>query len=101
MIEVRQTARFKTWFAGLRDLHAKVQIVRRIERAEAGNLGDVAPVGEGVSEMRIHHGAGFRLYFVRRGIYVIVLLCGGDKGSQSRDIREAKAMAKELDPWDS
>jgi putative addiction module killer protein len=97
MNEVRQTQTFKGWFAGLRDMRAKVQILRRIERAEQGNLGDVAPIGEGVSEMRIHYGPGYRLYFVQRGAAIVILLCGGDKGSQARDIRTAKQMAKECD----
>lgn len=97
MIEVRQTAVFRRWFAGLRDGRAKVQIVRRIERVEAGNLGDVAAVGKGVSELRIHHGAGYRLDFFQRGAAIIILLCGGDKGSQRNDIGDAKAMAKEID----
>jgi putative addiction module killer protein len=97
MNEVRQTQTFKGWFAGLRDMRAKVQILRRIERAEQGNLGDVAPIGEGVSEMRIHYGPGYRLYFVQRGAAIVILLCGGDKGSQARDIRTAKQVAKECD----
>jgi putative addiction module killer protein len=97
MNEVRQTQTFKGWFAGLRDMRAKVQILRRIERAEQGNLGDVAPIGEGVSEMRIRYGPGYRLYFVQRGAAIVILLCGGDKGSQARDIRTAKQMAKECD----
>ena len=87
---------FASWFAALRDLRARVQIARRLERAEAGNLGDVAPVGEGVSEMRIFHGPGYRVYFVHRGTEMIVLLGGGDKGSQSRDIAAAKRLAKEV-----
>jgi putative addiction module killer protein len=96
MIEVRQTPAFRGWFRELRDMRTKAQIVRRIERAQAGNLGDVAPVSEGVSEMRIHYGPGYRLYFVQRGAEIIILLCGGDKSSQSKDIRAAKAMAKEI-----
>ncbi|MDM7957094.1 type II toxin-antitoxin system RelE/ParE family toxin [Blastomonas sp.] len=97
MLEVRQTRRFKDWFEALRDIRAKAQIARRIERAETGNLGDVASVGDGVSEMRIHHGAGYRVYFVARGNSLILLLCGGSKGSQRRDIADAKSMARELD----
>lgn len=95
MNEIRQTDTFRNWFAGLRDLRARIQIARRIERAEAGNLGDVSPVGDGVSEMRIHYGPGYRLYFVRRGTAIVILLCGGDKGSQRRDIEAAREMAKE------
>ena len=97
MIEVRQTAAFSRWFARLRDIRAQAHIVRRIERAQAGNLGDVKALGDGVSEMRVHYGAGYRLYLARRGERLVILLCGGDKSSQPADIREAKAMAKELD----
>jgi putative addiction module killer protein len=97
LIEVRQTTRFATWLAGLRDDRAKARILKRLDRAKAGNLGDVAPVGDGVSEMRIFHGPGYRVYFVHRGSELIVLLCGGDKSSQAADIAEAKAMAKEIE----
>lgn len=97
MIEVRQTTRFSTWLAGLRDENAKARILKRINRAKKGNLGDVGPVGEGVSEMRIFYGPGYRLYFVQRGKELVVLLCGGDKSTQDADIDEAKAMAKELE----
>src|SRR5437667_12351216 len=96
LIEVRQTTRFATWLAGLRDERARARILKRLDRAKNGNLGDVAPVGEGVSEMRIFYGPGYRLYFVQRGGQLILLLCGGDKGTQSADIDEAKALAKEL-----
>ena len=98
MFEVRQTVTFRDWFGGLRDLRAQAQIVRRIERAQAGNLGDTAAVGEGVGEMRIHHGPGYRLYFVQRGQEIIFLLTGGDKSSQSRDIKAAIRISKELYP---
>ena len=97
MIEVRQTTRFATWLAGLRDDRARARILKRLDRAGQGNLGDVAPVGGGVSEMRIFHGPGYRLYFVQRGRKLIVLLCGGDKSTQGADIEEAKAMAKEME----
>jgi putative addiction module killer protein len=97
MIEVRQTARFSTWLAGLRDERAKARILKRLDRAKDGNLGDVAPVGAGVSEMRIFYGPGYRVYFIRRGAELIVLLCGGDKSTQSGDIEEAKTMAKEIE----
>lgn len=97
MIEVRQTAAFRKWFAKLRDIRAQAHIVRRIERAQAGNLGDVKSLGDGVSEIRIHYGAGYRLYLARRGERLVILLCGGDKASQATDIRKAKAMAKEWD----
>ena len=97
MIEVRQTTRFATWLAGLRDDRARARILKRLDRAAQGNLGDVAPVGGGVSEMRIFYGPGYRVYFIQRGSELIVLLCGGDKSTQSADIEEAKALAKELD----
>ena len=97
MIEVRQTRIFSAWFDGLRDVRAQAQIIRRIERAGAGNLGDAAPVGGGVSEMRIHYGPGYRLYFTMRGSELIILLCGGDKSSQKRDIKDAKQIAEELE----
>lgn len=97
MIEVRQTARFTTWLASLRDQRARARILKRLDRARAGNLGDVAPVGEGVSEMRIFYGPGYRVYFVQRGETMIVLLCGGDKSTQDDDIATAKGLAKETD----
>lgn len=96
LIEVRQTTRFATWLAGLRDDHARARILKRLDRAKGGNLGDVAPVGAGVSEMRIFYGPGYRVYFVQRGSELIVLLCGGDKSTQSADIEQAKAMAQEI-----
>ncbi|HVM21764.1 MAG TPA: type II toxin-antitoxin system RelE/ParE family toxin [Sphingomicrobium sp.] len=97
MIEVRQTTRFATWLAGLRDDRARARILKRLDRAAQGNLGDVAPVGEGISEMRIFYGPGYRVYFVQRGSQLIVLLCGGDKSSQAADIEEAKGMAREIE----
>ena len=97
MIEVRQTTRFATWLAGLRDDRARARILKRLDRARDGNLGDVAPVGEGVSEMRIFYGPGYRVYFIQRGKALIVLLCGGDKSTQGADIDEAKAMAREIE----
>lgn len=96
MIEARQTKGFATWLAGLRDERARARILKRLDRAKEGNLGDVASVGEGVSEMRIFYGPGYRVYFVRRGSELIVLLCGGDKSTQRSDIEEAKALAKEI-----
>lgn len=93
---MRQATRFSTWLAGLRDEQAGGRILKRIDRAQKGNLGDVAPVGAGVSEMRIHYGPGYRVYFIQRGKQLIVLLCGGDKSTQDADIAEAKAMAREI-----
>ncbi len=97
MIEVRTTPVFDRWFGRLRDQRVKAQVIRRIERMEAGNPGDVAAVGGGVSEMRIHHGPGYRLYFQQRGPALVILLCAGDKGSQTRDIVQAIELARELD----
>lgn len=96
MFELRQTAEFATWLAGLRDDRARKRIAMRLVRVSAGLFGDVKPVGAGVSELRIDHGPGYRVYFVQRGKILIVLLCGGDKGSQARDIELAKALAKEV-----
>lgn len=97
MIEVRQTEPFTKWIGKLRDSRARAKITARIRRIETqGNFGDVAPVGEGVSELRVHHGPGCRVYFVQEGDQVVILLCGGDKDSQERDITAAKEMAKEL-----
>ncbi|MBX3498453.1 MAG: type II toxin-antitoxin system RelE/ParE family toxin [Alphaproteobacteria bacterium] len=86
MFEIRQTAIFRRWVEKLRDRRAKAMIAARIARFESGNPGDVESVGGGVSEMRIHHGPGYRLYFVLKGATVVILLCGGDKGSQKADI---------------
>ncbi len=96
MYEVRQTDVFKNWLAELRDSNARARIAARIRRAGLGNFGDAEPVGEGVSEMRIHYGPGYRVYFVQAGKEIYVLLCGGDKSTQARDIAAAKDMAKEL-----
>ena len=96
MFEVRRTERFIQWLDGLSDPRAVAKIAARAERLASGNFGDVQPVGEGVSELRIHYGPGYRVYFVQRGAVVVILLCGGDKSSQARDIRSAKAMAKEV-----
>jgi len=96
MIEIRQTELFARWFAGLRDGRARMRIQARIDRLAIGNAGDVRPVGEGVSEMRIDYGPGYRVYFVRRGAVLVVLLAGGDKGTQDRDIRAALDLARSL-----
>ncbi|WP_454850503.1 type II toxin-antitoxin system RelE/ParE family toxin [Rhizobium binxianense] len=96
MIEVRQTTTFSKWLNELRDRNARMRVVTRIRRLELGNPGDVKAVGEGVSEMRIPYGPGYRVYFVTMGDTVVILLCGGDKSSQSRDIALAKQMAKEI-----
>jgi putative addiction module killer protein len=93
---VQQTEEFRAWHRSLRDLKARIAIARRLERAAAGNLGDAKAVGEGVSEMRIDVGAGYRAYFTMRGNTLIVLLCGGDKKTQRRDIKHAAKLAKEV-----
>lgn len=93
---IQQTKAFVSWHSALRDLRAKVAIARRIDRASAGNLGDVKSVGDGISELRVDIGAGYRVYFTLRGDVVIVLLAGGDKSSQDADIRRAKKLAKEV-----
>jgi putative addiction module killer protein len=95
-METMQTPAFADWFKGLRDRKAQAKIAARIVRIESGNMGDVKSVGEGVSEARIAFGPGYRLYFTRRGATLIVLLVGGDKGSQSRDIAKAKEMAAQI-----
>lgn len=91
-----RTNEFDKWLSKLRDAKGKARIVARIRSAELGNLGDSEPVGEGVSEMRIHYGPGYRVYFKKRGSILIILLLGGDKSSQNRDIKKAKAMAAML-----
>jgi putative addiction module killer protein len=96
MIEVRQTDVFEAWFAGLRDQQARARIRVRIDRLSLGNPGDVKPVGSSVSEMRIKYGPGYRLYFVSRGTTVVILLCGGDKRSQDRDIAQAIELAQKV-----
>jgi putative addiction module killer protein len=96
VIEIRQTARFTDWFRALRDTQAQARINARIRRLSLGNPGDVQPVGEGVSELRVHSGPGYRIYFTQRGSALVILLCGGDKSSQDQDIKQAKSLAKEL-----
>lgn len=96
MIEVRQTDQFANWLDCLRDLRARARVQARIERLVAGNPGDVRPVGEGVSELRIDHGPGYRVYFTKRGRELIILLAGGSKDTQDRDIRAALGLARNL-----
>ena len=93
MIDVRRTAEFTQWLRDLRDVRGRAKIVARIDRLAFGNPGDVSAVGCGVSELRIHFGPGYRVYFMRRGKQLILLLCGGDKSTQQTDIRRAKQLA--------
>ncbi|WP_091917544.1 type II toxin-antitoxin system RelE/ParE family toxin [Mesorhizobium sp. YR577] len=95
MTILKQTATFRKWQRRLKDGKAKAAIAMRLHRLASGNPGDVAPVGEGVSELRIHYGPGYRVYFQNRGETIVVLLCGGDKGTQETDIRTAKRLASE------
>jgi len=95
MITLKQTKIYERWEAQLRDKRARTVIATRLMRLAEGLPGDVEPVGEGVSELRIHYGPGYRVYFQRRGNLLIVLLCGGDKSTQARDIALAKKLAKE------
>lgn len=94
MIEIRQTVHFSRWLSSLRDLRARARVQARIERLAAGNPGDCRPVGEGVSELRIDYGPGYRVYFVQRGSELIILLAGGDKSTQGADIQLALALAR-------
>ena len=93
MIELIKTSSFDRWLRQLRDIRAKARIEARIRRLSLGNPGDVKPVGDGISELRIDYGPGYRVYFMTKGPIIVVLLCGGDKGSQSRDIELAKSIA--------
>ena len=90
------TNAFDQWFADLKDTKGRFRIQARIDRAELGNFGDCEPVGEGVSEMRIHFGPGYRVYLAQRGLEIVVLLAGGVKGSQSKDIKTALKLARDL-----
>ena len=92
-----RTAQFDAWLKGLRDPIGKARILARIRSAESGNFGDAAPVGDGVFEMRIHVGPGYRVYYCRRGDVIYLLLCGGDKSSQRRDIRIAQKLLVSLE----
>ena len=96
MIEVRKTEIFTRWIDGLQDIRARARILVRIERLAAGNPGDVKPVGEGVSEMRINYGPGYRVYFNKIGQKVVILLAGGDKKTQSKDIKTAIRLLRNL-----
>ena len=96
MFEVRKTEVYARWLDGLRDTRARARVLVRVERLAAGNPGDVRPVGEGVSELRIDHGPGYRVYFKKLGRTIIVLLAGGDKRTQSDDVKRALRLARNL-----
>jgi putative addiction module killer protein len=95
MVELKQTETFRKWWTRLKDERARGVIFARLDRLAYGHTGDAEPVGEGVSELRVHYGPGYRVYFQKRGNTIIVLLCGGDKGTQTKDIKTAKRLAKE------
>ena len=96
MIEIRKTEIFAKWLDGLHDIRARARILARIERLAAGNPGDVKPVGEGVSELRIGYGPGYRVYYKKHGQQVVILLAGGDKSTQTKDIKTALRLAQNL-----
>ncbi len=95
MLEIKQTSTYRKWQSKLKDRRAKALIAARIFRLANGLAGDVSPVGQGVSELRIHYGPGYRVYFKKKGALIIILLCGGDKSTQSKDIQIALKLAKE------
>ena len=95
MIELKQTETFRKWRTRLKDERARVLIASRLDRLAYGHAGDAEPVGHSIGELRIHHGPGYRIYFQRRGDTIIVLLCGGDKSTQAKDIKAAKRLAEE------
>ena len=95
MIEIKQTETFRKWRTRLKDERARASIASRLDRLAFGHAGDAEPVGQGISELRIHHGPGYRVYFQKRGDTIIVLLCGGDKSTQAKDIKTAKRLAGE------
>jgi putative addiction module killer protein len=94
--EIRKTDLYAKWLDGLRDIHARARVQARVERLATGNPGDVKPVGEGVSELRIDYGPGYRVYYTMRGRTMIILLAGGDKRSQTTDIKTALRLARNL-----
>lgn len=98
MVEIRETATFRTWLLNLHDYNGRARIAARIRRLGFGHVGDARSVGDGVHELRLHVGPGYRVYFTNRSNAVIILLCGGDKSSQSRDIAVAKALVQGLEP---
>jgi len=96
VVEIRKTEKYAQWLDGLPDIRARARIQVRVERLAAGNTGDVKPVGEGVSELRVDYGPGYRVYFTKRGSKLIILLAGGDKSTQATDIKIALRLARNL-----
>jgi putative addiction module killer protein len=96
MVEIKKTDTFAQWLDSLRDIRARARIQARIQRFASGNTGDIKPVGEGVSEMRIDYGQGYRVYYTKRGNEIVILLAGGDKSTQNSDIKTAQYLAKNL-----
>jgi len=94
---IRETEHFAKWMVNLRDIRAKARILARLDSVRLGNIGDIKSVGGGVSEMRVDVGPGYRVYFTRRQRVVVILLCGGDKSTQAKDITSAKLMAQEIE----
>lgn len=94
MIEILQSAEFSKWLKRLKDRRARARVQARLDNMREGNFGDVKPVGQGISETRIHYGPGYRLYFIQRGSVLVVMLAGGDKKTQQRDIKHAKELAE-------
>jgi len=97
MLDIRRTEEFNSWLIRLKDRTVRQRILVRLDRLATGNPGDVKPVGSGISEMRIDYGPGYRIYFTQRGSVVVILLCGGDKSTQTRDIQRAKQLAAEVE----
>jgi putative addiction module killer protein len=97
MIEIRQTETYRKWFDSVRDRNTKVRIDLRIRRLSLGNTGDVKPVGGGISELRIDYGPGYRVYYIKRKNQIIILLAGGDKSTQSKDIKKAQELSRKLE----
>lgn len=96
MLQIKQTDTFKNWFDAMRDRNGRTRIAQRLSRLRDGHFGDAKPVGQGVVELRIRAGPGYRVYLTKQGDTIVILLCGGDKGTQKRDIVKAKLLAKEV-----